>query len=387
MKKILILATFSVILASCGGNDASVDELLESGDLSAIKAKKEALTEQQHELHAQLEKLTAYIEKKERKERAQLVTTMVLQDTIFKHFVEVQGDVETDQNIIIYPEFSGVLTQVYVNEGQRVQKGQRLAKIDDGGLSSQLAQQETQVALAKTTFERQKRLWEQKIGSEIQYLQSKANYEAAESAAQQIRSQLAKTIITAPFTGEIDNVIAEQGQVVTQGQTPVIRLVNLSDMYVKASIPENYLESIKKGTEVQVRLSAIGKTFEGMVRQVGSYINPDNRTFDVEIQIPNEDGLVKPNMIATVKVNDYTNTEAITIPENVLQENSQGESIAFVYAPVNDTVGTAKRVVLETGMNYANQVEVTSGLQEGDILIVEGAKSIRDGQRVTTQNQ
>lgn len=387
MKKLVTLSALLLLLASCGGNDTSVESLLESGDLEAIKAKKEELSEKQHALHEELEMLTEYIQKRERKERAQLVTTTVLRDTVFKHFVEVQGDVETDQNLILYPEFSGVLTNVYVNEGQRVQKGQRLAKIDDGGLSSQLAQQETQVALAKTTFERQKRLWEQKIGSEIQYLQAKASYEAAASAAQQLRQQLAKTVITAPFSGEIDNVIAEQGQVVNQGQTPVIRLVNLSDMYVKASIPENYLESVTKGTEVQVRLSAIGKTFEGLVRQVGSYINPDNRTFDVEIQIPNENGLVKPNMIATVKVNDYTNANAITIPESILQENSRGESIAFVYQPVNDTVGTAQRVILETGMNYANQVEVTSGLQEGDVIIVEGAKSIRDGQRVTTQNQ
>ena len=316
-----------------------------------------------------------------------MVSTKKLNDTIFKHFVEVQGDVETDQNIIVYPQFSGVLTRVYVNEGQQVSKGQRLAKIDDGGLSSQLAQQETQVALAKTTYERQKRLWDQQIGSEIQFLEAKANFEAASRAADQIRSQVARTLITAPFSGVVDNVIAEQGQVVNQGQTEVIRLVNLSDMYVKASLPENYLNSIKVGTEVNVRLASIGQEYKGTVRQVGNYINPSNRTFDVEIAIPNKNGQVKPNLIATVKVNDYTNENAITIPENILQENSQGETIAFIYVPETDTTGTAKRVVVETGINYENEIEVKSGLEEGDVIIIEGAKSVRDGQKVTTKNQ
>ncbi|WP_114490690.1 efflux RND transporter periplasmic adaptor subunit [Candidatus Ulvibacter alkanivorans] len=387
MKNILFIITIALLLASCGGDTKSVDDLIEGGDLSAIKERKAELNAQQNELKVEIEKLNTFIQKKEKKQTALLVSTKKLNDTIFKHFVEVQGDVETDQNIIVYPQFSGVLTRVYVNEGQQVSKGQRLAKIDDGGLSSQLAQQETQVALAKTTYERQKRLWDQQIGSEIQFLEAKANFEAASRAADQIRSQVARTIITAPFSGVVDNVIAEQGQVVNQGQTEVIRLVNLSDMYVKASLPEIYLNSIKVGTEVNVRLASIGQEYKGTVRQVGNYINPSNRTFDVEIAIPNKNGQVKPNLIATVKVNDYTNENAITIPENILQENSQGETIAFIYVPETDTTGTAKRVVVETGINYENEIEVKSGLEEGDVIIIEGAKSVRDGQKVTTKNQ
>ncbi|MAO10265.1 MAG: efflux transporter periplasmic adaptor subunit [Flavobacteriaceae bacterium] len=386
MKKFIYLLLITITAVSCGNKEGSVDSLIEKGNLTEIKAKKAELSTQQKELKAKIDKLNTFIEKEERHDRALLVSTEKINDTVFKHFVEVQGDVETDQNIIIYPEFSGVLTNVYVNEGQRVSKGQRLAKIDDGGLSSQLAQQETQVALAKTTFERQQRLWNQKIGSEIQYLEAKANYEAADKAAQQIRSQLSKTIITAPFAGVIDNVIAEQGQVVNQGQTEVIRLVNLSDMYVKASLPENYLNSIEKGTEVNVRLSSIGEEYKGTVRQVGNYINPDNRTFDVEIAIPNKDNKVKPNLIATVRLNDYTNENAITIPESILQENSNGETIAFIYEPVTDSTGTAKRVIVETGLNYDNRIEIKSGLNDGEIIILEGAKSVRDGQKVTTKN-
>ncbi|PVW14271.1 efflux RND transporter periplasmic adaptor subunit [Marixanthomonas spongiae] len=386
MKKLLYLFMIFLTLAACGNKEESVDSLLEKGDLSEIKEKKAALSAQQKELNSKIDKLNTFIEKKERHDRALLVSTQKIHDTVFKHFVEVQGNVRTDQNIIIYPEFSGVLTNVYVNEGQRVSKGQRLAKIDDGGLSSQLAQQETQVALAKTTFERQKRLWDQKIGSEIQFLEAKATYEAADKAAQQIRSQLAKTVITAPFSGVVDNVIADQGQVVNQGQTQVIRLVNLSDMYVKASMPETYLNSIEKGTEVNVRLASIGEEYKGTVRQASNYINPDNRTFDVRIAIPNKSGKVKPNLIATVEVNDYTNQNAITVPESILQENSKGESIVFVYEPKTDSTGTAKRKIVEPGLTYGNKVEIKNGLKEGETIIVEGAKSVRDGQKVTYKN-
>ncbi|MBT0607807.1 efflux RND transporter periplasmic adaptor subunit [Aequorivita echinoideorum] len=382
MKKILFLLAI-ITLVSCGGDgNQSVDAILESGDLSAIKAKRTELNNQQRELKSDIDKLNAFIDKKEKNERPALVTTQVINDSVFKHYVEVQGNVETDQNVVLNAEYSGILTQVYVKEGQKVSKGQRLAKIDDGGLSSQVAQQEAQLALAKTTFERQQRLWDQKIGSEIQFLQAKTNYEAAQSANKQLKSQLGKTIITAPFSGVVDDVISDPGQVVVPGQTQIIRLVNLSDMYVKASIPENYLQSVKVGTEVNVKLPSINAEFKGKVRQVSNYINPNNRSFDIQVEIPNKDGFVRPNLIATVQVNDYTADSAITIPENILQENAEGETIAFLFERVNDSLGTAKRVVLETAYSYDNHTEVKSGLKEGDILIVEGAKTLRDGQKV-----
>jgi len=385
MKKIIFILTSVILLASCGGNDQSVDAVIENGNMAEIKAKKAELNNQQKELNAKLDRLNTYINKNEKKSKAQLVTTQKVKDTVFKHFVEVQGDVETDENIIIFPEYSGVLTKVYVNEGDQVRKGQILAKIDDGGLSSQLSQQETQAQLAKTTYERRKNLWDQKIGSEIQFLEAKTNYEAAVKTAEQTRSQLSKTQITAPFSGQIDDIIAEEGQVVNQGQTQVMRLVNLSDMFVTASIPENYLKSIKKGSEVKIDLAAIGEEYTGIIRQVGSFINPDNRKFSVEIEIPNPDGFIKPNMIATVLINNYTNENAVTIPETILQENAQGETIAYLYEQESDSTGTAKKIVLELGLSYENRIEVKSGLNDGDVLVLEGAKNLRDGQRITTK--
>src|SRR5690606_32645603 len=254
---------------------------------------------------------------------------------------QVQGNVATDENIIIYPETAGVLTEVRVTEGQNVRKGQILAVIDDGGLSSELARLQTQLELARTTFERQERLWEQKIGSEIQYLQAKSNYEALQNSVQQMRSQIERSIVRAPFNGVIDERMAEQGQVVTPGQVELFRIVNLSDMYVAADVPENYINQISKGTEVKVEIASLGRDFVGKVDLVGNTINPNNRSFNIQVSIPNEHGLIKPNQIATLKLNDYTNEEALIIPENAVQQNAQGESIVFVLEQDGENTGIA----------------------------------------------
>lgn len=383
MKKAFLILISLVVLASCGNDNKSVKAVIDSGDLAAVKAKRTELNQKQRDLKSDIDKLNEYIDSHEKKDRPVLITAEVVKDTVFKHYVEVQGNVETDQNVVLNAEYAGVLTNIYVKQGQQVSKGQRLAKIDDGGLSSQVAQQEAQLALAKTTFERQESLWNQKIGSEIQFLQAKTNFEAAKNATSQLRSQLGKTIITAPFSGVVDDIIADPGQVVSPGQTPIIRLVNLSDMYVKAAIPENYLENINKGTQVKVNLASINREFTGTVRQVSNYINPNNRSFEIQVEIPNKDGLIKPNLIATVKVNDYTSEEAITIPENILNENAAGETIAYLYKPVNDSIGSAQQVVIETGHSYENHTEVLSGIKKGDTIIIEGAKTLRDGQKVT----
>lgn len=386
MKKIIYTAIFALLLISCGGSEEnSVEDVIESNNLQEIQAKKVQLSEQQSALASKIDQLNAAIIRLDPNQNYPLVKTQPVQDTLFNHYTEVQGDVATKENIVIYPEYSGVLTRVYVKEGDRVNKGQILAKIDEGGLGSQVAQLESRASLAKTTFERQKRLWEQNIGSEIQYLEAQTNFEAAQNAVNQLKSQLGKTTVRAPFSGVIDEVISDEGQVVNPGQNELFRLVNLDNMYVQASVPENYLNRIQKGTSVIVEIGAIGKTFEGEIRQVGNFINPNNRTFQVEVAIPNENGMVKPNLIATVKLNDYSSENAVIIPENALQMNSSGESLVYLLVPTSDSTGTAQKVVVETGYTSGNAVEVTKGLKPGDQLIVQGAKSLRDQQKVRIQ--
>ncbi|MDR9456738.1 MAG: efflux RND transporter periplasmic adaptor subunit [Salegentibacter sp.] len=389
MKKIALLLTISFITFSCGKkDDQSVEEIIKRGDLSEIKQKKTELGQQQSELTAKIDQLDKAINQLDKNRGLDLVTTQVIQDTLFKHYAEVQGDVATDENIIIYPEFSGVLIDIRIKEGQNVRKGQTLAIIDDGGLSSELAQLETRVALAKTSFERQERLWEQNIGSEMQYLETKTNYEAIQRSLEQLKSRLAKTVITAPFSGVIDEVITDEGQVVNPGQSPLFRLISLENMYVDAAVPENYLNMIEKGTQVKIKIGSINREYEGEVRQVGSYINPNNRTFGVQVALPNEDGLVKPNQIATIRLNDYTAENAVVIPENSVQQNALGENIVYILEKdSDDETGIARKKIVETGYVYQDKIEITEGIQPGEILIVEGAKNLREGQEVKIRNE
>ena len=218
MKKITYIILTAVVLSSCGGGTQStVESVLADKNLEAIRGKRAEISAQQKALEKQLHSLDSAIAQLDDQAKLPLVTTILANAEKFDHYLELQGDVMTKQNVLVYPEISGTLNRVYVKEGQKVSKGQLLASIDDGGLSSQLAQMKTQAALAKTTFERQKRLWEQNIGSEIQYLEAKTTYEAQESAVKQMQSQVAKSTIRAPFSGIIDDVIQDQGTVVSPG--------------------------------------------------------------------------------------------------------------------------------------------------------------------------
>lgn len=383
MKKLAAILSVSLLLAACGNeNKKSVDDLIEEGNLKEIRARKSELSKEQSAITSDINKLDEAINTLDKNKNLNLVTVITLKDSTFEHFAEVQGNVATDENIIIYPEYSGILKNVYVKEGDRVNKGQVLAKIDDGGLSSQVAQAQAQATLAKTTYERQKRLWEQNIGSEIQFLEAKTNFEATQKAAEQLQSQLAKTTVTAPFSGVIDNIISNQGEVVSPGQSQLFRIINLNNMYVEAAVPENYLPKIQKGTFVKVMISSVSKEYDGKVTDVGSNINANNRTFRVKIAIPNPDKLIRPNQIATILLNDYTAASAITIPESTIQKNAMGENLVYTLERKTDSTGVAQKNVIETGYVYNNMMEVTEGLSPGEILIVEGSKSLRDGQEV-----
>jgi RND family efflux transporter MFP subunit len=180
----------------------------------------------------------------------------------------------------------------------------------------------------------------------------------------------------------VDNIITDQGAVVSPGQTQILRLVNLDDMYVNASVPEAFLGRVQEGTEVIVELGSLGKEYEGKIRQVGNFINPDNRTFDVKVTIPNPDNAVKPNLIATVKINDYSAENVVAIPANVIQQNAEGNGIAYIYEPKTDSTGVARQVALGQGYSYNDQVEITSGLAAGQSIILDGARALRDGQEV-----
>ena len=387
MKNTLYILSLSFLLASCGDGDTNTTEAaLESNDVETIQKKRDELTAQQTELEAEIKKLDAKLKDINPERNIPLVTAYEIEKDTFNHYLELQGSVETRKNVVLNAEMGGVLQRVYVEDGQKVSKGQTLAKIDDGGLSQQLAQMEIQRDLAKTTYERQKRLWDQQIGSEIQYLQAKSSYEGQVNAVNQMKSQLSKSVVSAPFSGVIDEIITEQGNVVSPGQTPILRLVNLDDMYIKADIPENYIQNVTKGKMVEVTFPVLGETIETKVKQTGSYINPNNRTFNAEIEVPNKNKNIKPNLTARVKINDYTNDNAILVPQNIISENSNGEQYLYILEKTEDDHATAKRVIIETGKSQGDNIEVLKGLNGGELIIQEGARSVKEGQTVKIMN-
>ena len=377
MKKIILIATISALLFSCGKKEdnANIDSLISSKNLVSIKAKRA-------ELQTQLTKLdNAIAELDVKKTEEALVSVATVKDTIFSHYLEVQGNVNTKENLIIYPQFAGILNTVNVIAGQKVTKGQVLGTIDDGGLSQQLGQLENQLALAKTTFERQKRLWDQKIGSEIQYLQAQTNMVSQQKAVSQMKAQMAKTRIIAPFNGVIDELIAERGQVVGPGQG-LMRIVNLNNMFVATTVPESYIGKLKVGTEVSVYLASIGKSFNGKIRQVGNNINPNNRSFGIEVSVPNTENLLRPNQVAKLKITDYTNSKAVVVPSNVIQEDADGNQFVFEVSSVKDKTGIAKKVVVKVGKTADNFTEILSGLEPKTIVVGDGVKTVSEGMKL-----
>lgn len=387
INHILTLTIISILAIACGGGSeeaTSINAIIDRGDVEAIRAKKSELTAQYKSLENEISQLDAAIAANTENANLPLVTVFQAKSEEFTHYVELQGDVTTKQNVLIYPETAGTLIQVHVNEGQRVSKGQLLGTIDNGGMGSQLVQMKTQLALAKTTYERQERLWNQKIGSEIQYLQAKTNYEAQKSAVDQMDSQLDKFKIRAPFAGIVDNIIKDQGTVVSPGPgSEVFRIINLSNMYIEVLVPETYISSVVSGKEAKVFFPILNTTVDSKVKETGNFINPNNRSFNVKVPVPNKNGSIKPNLTAKVKINDYYQAEAILIPQSVVSENAEGEQYAYVVSNIKgDRTAVAKRKIIKTGKTQDGLVEVLDGISNGESIILEGARSVKDGQDV-----
>ncbi len=377
MKRIIALLSISALLFSCSKKDntLSIDELVKSKNSKVLIERKAAL-------QADLTKINEALEKFEGKKEEALVEVLTLSDTLFNHYLEIQGNVNTKENILVQPEFSGTLSTLTVKAGDRVVKGQILARVDDAGISQQLASLENQYALAKTTFERQKNLWDKKIGSEIQFLQAQAQMVSAQKGVAQIKAQLAKTVIRAPFSGTIDEVFVEKGQVVAPSMQGLMRIVNLGNMYVSTTVPETYIGKLKQGIEVDVFLASLGKTYKGKVRQIGNFINPNNRSFGIEVSVPNPENLLRPNQVAKLKIIDYINKKAIVVPTNVIQEDAEGNKFVFTAVNATENTATAKKTIVKIGQSSDNVTEIVSGLSAKDKIVTEGANTISDGMQL-----
>ena len=385
MKKTIIFLNFLLLLLACGQEtEKTVSSITANKDtLDELQIQKTVYTRQINELSLALDSLNQKLEKISGSQKRVLVTAIEIKPQIFNHTIEIQANIKTRQNLQLFPEFGGRLNQILVKEGQEVKKGTLLAVIDDAGLQDQLDQMKLQLELVKTTFERTQRLWDQKIGSEMMYLEAKTRFKSQQKQVAQMRDQLSKTKIYAPFSGVIDEIIARKGSALAPGMTPVMRIVNLDNMYVESDVPENYLANITKGSLAKVSIPVLNETQNTVVRQTGNFIQPDNRTFRVEAPIKNPTGMIKPNLNARLSIVDYSNPEALMIPIRVIRENSKGDSFVFILTgqEENNEYITEQRFVT-LGMSKDELVEITKGVNTEDLIVDEGVSLLVTGQKV-----
>ena len=384
MKKIIhALCTIALIIACSGDQSETTSNLINAKDLNGLKTKKEEKLKILNALKAELNQINAAISDLDPSEKLPLISIFEVKPENFDHYIEIQANIKTRQNLMLYPEYNGILKKVYVEEGQKVKKGKILAKIDDAGLKNQLDQLQIQTNLSKIIYERTQRLWDKNIGSEMNLLQAKTKYESQLKTIAQLNKQLQRTQILAPFSGTIDEIVANTGANLMPGQTPVMRIVNLKKMYTEASVPERYIEQIKKGTSAIVKIPMLDREYQTTVRQTGNFINPNNRSFRVETLLPNPDEMIKPNLNCKLKINDYSNPEALMIPLRIIKENARGEKYVFkLKLDGKDQVYLTKQVFLQLGKNSMDKIEVLEGIQAGDLLVDEGAIIVENNQRV-----
>lgn len=376
-----------LLFAACGEKSTDLNILVKAGDLKQLRALKQQETTQLNATKSRLTAIDKAIAQLDENKGLSLITSFVAETENFDHFITVQADMKTRKNVAIFPEFAGRLLRFYVKEGQQVKKGTLLASIDDGGLQQQLEQLKLQLELAKTTFERSQRLWDQKIGTEIQYLEAKTRYESQEQQVAQMKEQLAKTKVYAPFSGTVDELLANEGANLLPGATPILRIVNLKQMYAEAQLPERHLSAVRKGTPVIVEMPMLNSQQQTQVQTLGNFINPNNRTFRIEAPLENTNGQIKPNLMGKMKINDYSNPQAIMIPQRIVRENTEGKTYIFTLKSTEaEGVYITQQQFVKLGMASENKVEVVAGIAMGDRIVDEGANSIEDQQRVRNLN-
>ena len=385
MKKTIISVSFSLFLLACGQETEKVASSITNnkGTLDELEIQKANYTRQIKGLTLALDSLNQKLEKMSGGQKRVLVTALEIKPQIFNHTIEIQANIKTRKNLQLFPEFGGRLNQILVKEGQEVKKGTLLAVIDDAGLQDQLDQMKLQLELVKTTFERTQRLWDQKIGSEMMYLEAKTRFKSQQKQVAQMRNQLSKTKIYAPFSGVIDEIIARKGSTLAPGMTPIMRIVNLDNMYVESDVPENYLANITKGSLAKVSIPVLNVTQNTVVRQTGNFIQPNNRTFRVEAPIKNPTGMIKPNLNARLSIVDYSNLEALMIPLRVIRKNAKGNSFVFILTGQEENNGyIAEQRFVTLGMSKDELVEITKGVNTEDLIVDEGVSLLVTGQKV-----
>ncbi|MBT4324174.1 MAG: efflux RND transporter periplasmic adaptor subunit [Cryomorphaceae bacterium] len=387
MKKFYI-SILTLIIISCNSSGSSnITSLIENGDLEELKKRKKEYVDTMNTMQVELNEINDGIAFLDENEKLTLVSNYEIKEKVFNSYMEAQANLKTRKNVLILPEFQGTLEKIFVYEGQYVKKGKLLAEINDSGLKEQLDQLTIQANFAKENFERTERLWNNNIGSEIQFLKSKTDFESSQKMVEQMKDRLAKTKIYAPFDGEVDEIISNQGSNLIPGVSQILRLVNLDKIYAEASVSEKYISFIEEGTEAIVQIPLLGKEIKSQIIQTGNFINPSNRTFRVEVPVENIDKKIKQNLDAKIKINIYSKDEAVVIPLRIVREDASGKNFVYVMnQDVKEGVYITSKTFISLGNKNNTDVEVTEGLKIGDMLVLEGASIVEDSQRVKLIN-
>ncbi|MDH3244385.1 MAG: efflux RND transporter periplasmic adaptor subunit [Saprospiraceae bacterium] len=313
-------------------------------------------------------------------EKKSLVTTLPMESTDFQRYITIQGSLASRDIVNASSEVGGRILQVLVQEGSSVNRGQLIARVDLESIDKQVAEVEKSLELANDIYERQSRLWEQEIGSEVQYLQAKNNKERLEKSLETLQYQRSRSTVYSPITGTVDKVMLKAGELAAPG-APIAQILDTRNLKVVADAPEDLLTKIKVGDLVEVYFPSIDQREEVRISLIGSSIDPSNRTFQIEMQMQNGSGVLKPNLLAEIKVNDFTEEDVLVLPLSLVQQEVGGRDYVFVAA--NDDNGLyAKKVYVETGESYDGDVVIKSGLTTEDLVIDQGARGLSANERI-----
>ncbi len=371
-KSLLLFGILAFALYACGGGATD-----KTAQLKEKKAAFEVLRKEIADLERELAKTSG-----NKNLEGKPVKAVDVVAGLFSHSIDVQGRIDAEESVSVGPQMPGLVKRVYVQAGDRVSAGQVLAEIDADAMVQQLASIKIQRDLAKQVFDRQKNLWDQKIGTEIQFLSTKTQYEALDKQVSAVQEQINMTKITAPISGTIDVINMKAGELAAAGFSSIV-IVNTSKLRVKGEIAEGYIAKVKTGNAVQVVLPDANKTLDAKITYAGQYINPLNRTFSVQVVIPSNEKDVVPNMVAVLKITDYSNDKAITAPLSAIQSSSDGKNFIYIVVAGADGKMTAERRDVTYEKSYNGRAEITSGLNAGDKLITEGIAELNNGDLIS----
>jgi RND family efflux transporter MFP subunit len=368
MNKSIIFLLLVVLAAACG---KPTDK----------KAELASLKKQQTELAQKIKTLEAELQVGDSTKTSKVTAVAITEAKAeeFSHFLEVQGKVDGEDNIAVSAQMAGAITSVFVKEGDQVRKGQVLAQIDNSVMQQQLASTKQQLDFATNMYNKQKSLWDQQIGSEVQYLTSKNTKENLEKALATLNDQLEMTRIKSPINGSVEEVNLKVGQMASPGLA-AIRVVNFSAVKVVAEIAEAYAPKVKPGDKVIVYFPDFNTEIVSQIRFTSKYINPINRTFQSEVRLGASKVEYRANMMAVVKINDYRNPSAFSVPITLIRESQSGK---FIYiAKEENGKLVARRLPVTVGSTYNGLAEITSGIAAGDKIITTGFNSLIDGELI-----